>query len=322
MSLLPLLAVAGPTGSGKSSLALALAERWNGEIVNFDSVQVYAGFNIGSAKLPLAERRGIPHHLVDHCAPEEIFTAGDFVASVSALLPEICARGRVPILCGGTGFYLRALLHGLSPGPGQDPELRRRLVAREGRRPGAIRRLLGRLDAPAATRIHPNDVNKSLRALELRILARRPAGEHFSAVGLHPLTGFRPLILALDPPRESLYAALNQRCAEIWFGGLLDEVRLLLAAGVDPTAKPFESLGYKQALRYLVNQDVDEAASLEEMRIRTRQYAKRQWTWFRAEKDVEWFSGFGSSPETQHAVNSRVAEFLQKKSDFPEHFPA
>ena len=321
MSNLPLLAVAGPTGGGKSSLALALAERFNGEIVNYDSVQLYCGFNIGSAKLPLAEQRGIPHHLIDLCAPGDVFTAGDFVEEVRALLPAISARGRIPVLCGGTGFYLRALLRGLSPGPRRDDGLRERLAAREERRPGAIRRLLRRLDAGAAARIHANDANKSLRALELRILSGRPAGEYFSEAGLAPLTGYDPLLLAVDPPREVLYANLNERCEAMWHGGLLDEVRILLAAGVSPAVKPFESLGYKQALRYLSAGDITEAAALEEMKIRTRQYAKRQWTWFRAEKDVVWLSGFGSEEATQHEAIARVASFLKKTFASAEHFP-
>lgn len=316
----PLIAIAGPTGAGKSSLALALAERYNGEIINFDSVQVYAGFNIGSAKLTLAEQRGIPHHLIDLCAPSDLFTAGDFVAEVRALLPGISARGRLPILCGGTGFYLRALLRGLSPGPQRDDTLRGRLLEREARRPGAIRRLLRRLDPGAAERIHPHDANKSIRALELRILSGRPAGEYFSSAGPAPLTGYDSLLLALDPPRDVLYEKLNERCESIWYGGLLDEVRILLAAGVSPTVKPFESLGYKQALRYLTGQEPDEAAALEEMKTRTRQYAKRQWTWFRAEKDMEWLCGFGSAPETQQEAYAWAAIFLKKVAASAEHF--
>jgi len=320
MSNLPIVAVAGPTGAGKSSLALAIAERFGGEIINFDSVQVYAGFNIGSAKLTLAERRGIPHHLIDLCAPADLFTAGDFAAEVRALLPQITGRGRLPVLCGGTGFYLRALLHGLTPGPQRDDELRGRLFAREERRPGAIRRLLGRLDPAAAARIHPNDANKSVRALELRILAGRPAGEHFSSGGLAPLEGYDALVMALDPPREELYARLNERCEEIWRGGLLDEVEALLDAGVDATVKPFESLGYKQALRYLTDSSVEEAEVLEEMRIRTRQYAKRQWTWFRAEKGVEWLAGFGSDAEVKQKAFEMVTRFLKKTALSSEHF--
>lgn len=318
---LPILAVAGPTGAGKSSLALALAERFNGEIINFDSVQVYAGFNIGSAKLTIAERRGIPHHLIDLCAPGDLFTAGDFAAEVRALLPRIAGRGRIPILCGGTGFYLRALLHGLTPGPQRDDTLRTRLFAREARRPGAIRRLLTRLDPAAAQRIHANDANKSVRALELRVLAGRPAGEHFSSGGLAPLEGYDALVLALDPPREELYSRLNQRCEEIWRGGLLDEVEALLDAGVSRLVKPFESLGYKQALRYLTDESVTKAAGLEEMRIRTRQYAKRQWTWFRAEKGVDWIAGFGSERAVQQACFELVTAFLKKSANVSEHFP-
>jgi tRNA dimethylallyltransferase len=318
---LPILAVAGPTGAGKSSLALALAERFDGEIVNFDSVQVYAGFNIGSAKLTMAERRGIPHHLIDLCAPGDSFTAGDFVAEVRAILPQIAKRRRIPILCGGTGFYLRALLHGLTPGPERNDALRARLFAREARRPGAIRRLLTRLDPAAAHRIHANDSNKSVRALELRVLAGRPAGEHFSSGGLAPLEGYHSLVLGLDPPREELYARLNSRCEEIWRGGLLDEVAALLDAGVSQLVKPFESLGYKQALRFLTDESASEAAMLDEVRVRTRQYAKRQWTWFRAEKGVDWIAGFGSDPAVQQVGFERVSGFLNKTSLASEHFP-
>jgi len=317
---LPILAVAGPTGAGKSSLALALAERFNGEIVNFDSVQVYTGFNVGSAKMPLAGQRGIPHHLIDLCAPADIFTAGDFVAEVRALLPQIAARGGLPILCGGTGFYLRALLHGLTPGPQRDDKLRAGLLARESRRPGTIRRLLTRLDPAAAQRIHANDFNKSLRAVELRVLAARPVDEHFSSGGRAPLTGYISLVLALDPPREALYAHLNQRCEEIWHGGLLAEVRALLAAGVSSAVKPFESLGYKQALRFLLTDDFPESHAIEEMRVRTRQYAKRQWTWFRAEKGITWIAGFGSEQATRNAAFELVTDFLKKTSGSSEHF--
>lgn len=320
MSDLPLIAVAGPTGAGKSALALALAERFHGEIINFDSVQLYAGFDIGSAKVPLSERRGIPHHLIDLCAPTDLFTAGDFAAEVRALLPQLARRRRLPILCGGTGFYLRALLNGLSPGPARDEALRAKLLLRDQRRPGAIRRLLRRLDPEAAARIHPNDANKSIRALELRILARRPASAHFSSAGLEPLSGYSPFLIGLDPPRQDLYARLDLRCVEIWRGGLLDEVRLLLAAGVPPSAKPFESLGYKQALAYLTGPPAAELDLLSEMQLRTRQYAKRQWTWFRAEPNVHWLPGFGSDPALQHRAAAAVADFLKNFSPPTEHF--
>ncbi|MBI2685945.1 MAG: tRNA (adenosine(37)-N6)-dimethylallyltransferase MiaA [Acidobacteria bacterium] len=317
---LPLVAVAGPTGAGKSTLALLLAEHFSGEIVNFDSVQVYAGFDVGSAKVPPPLQRGIPHHLIDLCSPTDLFTAGDFATEVRVILPQIIGRRRLPILCGGTGFYLRALLQGLSPGPSRDDDLRDSLSTREARHPGAIRRLLERLDPEAAGRIHSNDANKSIRALELRLLAGRSGQEHFSNAGLAPLTGYDTLVLALNPPREELYKRLSQRCEEMWHGGLIGEVKHLLDAGVSPSAKPFESLGYRQALRYLVDPDCSESEALEEMKVRTRQYAKRQWTWFRGEKDAVWIDGFGSDKSAQDQVVTIVAEFLKKCCAGPEHF--
>jgi tRNA dimethylallyltransferase len=180
--------------------------------------------------------------------------------------------------------------------------------------------LLTRLDPAAAVRIHANDANKSVRALELRVLAGRSTGEHFASGGLAPLEGYDALILALDAPREELYARLNKRCEEIWRGGLLDEVEALLDAGVSHLVKPFESLGYKQALRFLTDESVTEAGMIDEMRVRTRQYAKRQWTWFRAEKGVDWIAGFGSERAVQQAGFERVAAFLKKSSAASEHF--
>lgn len=293
-------------------MSLALAERFNGEIVNFDSVQVYAGFDIGAAKLAPAEQRGIRHHLIDCCAAEGLFTAGDFVALARAVIPQISQRDRLPILCGGTGFYLRALLRGLSRSPGRDAALRERLLTKESKRPGTIRRLLARLDPRAAERIHPNDQNKSLRALELRVLAGRPGDELFEEVGLAPLTGYRTLILGLDPPRAQLSGHLDRRCEEMWRGGLLDEVRSLVRAGVGTSAKPFEALGYKQALRFVLGENRSEQEALDEMKTRTRQYAKRQRTWFRAEKDIFWLDGFGVDEHVQRAAISVVEDFLEK----------
>jgi tRNA dimethylallyltransferase len=171
---------------------------------------------------------------------------------------------------------------------------------------------LARLDAAAAARIHPNDLNKSIRALELRLLAGRTTAEHFAGAGLEPLTGYETLILAPDPPRDELYKMLDARCEAMWAGGLLEEVRALLAAGVPVTAKPFEALGYKQALRVVLDPALPHGPALEEMKIRTRQYAKRQWTWFRAEKDVQWLPGFGSTPAAQHAAFEMVSAFLEK----------
>lgn len=296
MTLRPLIAIAGPTGSGKSALALELARRFRAEIVNYDSVQVYRGFDIGSAKASLLERTSVPHHLIDIREPSEIYTAGDFVRDVTTLLPSI----ELPILCGGTGFYLRALLRGLSPSPQRDDALRADLEKRD------VRRLLERLDPAAARRIHPNDRNKSLRALELRILARRSSTELFAEQPLAPLKGYDCLLLGVDPPREELYARLDARCEAMWRGGLLDEARALLPFA---ESKPFESLGYRQALEHLRGRPAQEC--LEEMKVKTRQYAKRQWTWFRAEPGIVWLRGFGGDTELQHEAAKKIAMFAE-----------
>ena len=286
----PLLTVIGPTGSGKSALAVALARHFDGEIVNCDSLQLFRGFDIGTAKLLLAERLSPPHHLFDICSADESFTAADFARRVKALLPEITARGRLPILCGGTGFYLRALLRGLSPGPAADPVLRARLEQRSN-----LPRLLARLDPEAAQRIHPNHRNRVLRALEIRILTGRPSSEIF-AQGTDPLTGYRVLQLGLEPPREALYSTLNRRSVRIWDAGLVEEARHLLTL-YSPAAKPFAALGYKQALDYLAGRSTKEEA-IADLQLKTRHYAKRQLTWFRAEPDIHWQPDFGTSPQT------------------------
>lgn len=299
----PLLTVVGPTGSGKSALAIALAHHFNGEIINADSLQVYRGFDIGTAKLPAADRHYPPHHLFDICSAEETFTAGDFARAVKSLLPAITARGRLPILCGGTGFYLRALLRGLSPGPVADPALRARLAARP-----HVHRLLSRLDPAAAARIHPHDRNKTLRALEIRLLTGRPAADVF-AQGLDALTGYRTLQLGLDPPRELLYSNLNDRCVRMWDGGLCEEATELLAH-YPATAKPFAALGYKQMLDFLAGR-LSRQEALTEMQTKTRHYAKRQLTWFRAENDVIWLPGFGSEKEIFEQSLIHTERFLR-----------
>lgn len=287
----------GPTGSGKSDLALRIALAVGGEIVNCDSLQVYRGFNIGTAKVPVAERQGIPHHLIDVIDPSQLFTAGDYARLAEAALREIAGRGRIPVLAGGTGFYLRALLDGLFPGPSRDQTLRTRLERREASRGGSLHRILRRLDPAAAARIHPNDKNKTLRALEVRLIEGQPLSRLFER-GRAPLSGFRPIKLGLDPPRELLYARLNARAAAIFERGLVDEVRHLLAAGVSPGAKPFESLGYKQALQ-VVEGSLTLEQALESTELQTRRYAKRQTTWFRKETGMHWLAGFGDDPRVQ-----------------------
>jgi tRNA dimethylallyltransferase len=294
----------GPTGSGKSDLALRIALVVGGEIVNCDSLQVYRGFNIGTAKVPAAERQGIPHHLIDVIEPAQLFTAGDYARLAEAVLREIAGRGRIPVLAGGTGFYLRALLDGLFPGPSRDETLRARLVRREESRTGSLHRILKRLDPAAAARIHPNDKNKTMRALEVRLIEGRPLSSLFER-GRAPLTGFRPIKLGLDPPRELLYARLNARTSAIFERGLVDEVRQLLAAGVSRGAKPFESLGYKQALQ-VVEGSLTLEQALESAQLETRRYAKRQITWFRKEHDVHRLPGFGDDPRMQAAALALV----------------
>ena len=296
-SILPLPVVVGPTGSGKSALALRVALEVGGEIVNCDSLQVYRGFDIGTAKVPAAERQGVPHHLIDVIDAEQLFTAGDYARAAEAVLREIAGRGRVPVIAGGTGFYLRALLDGLFPGPARDEELRRRLERREAKREGSLHRILTRLDPTAAARIHPNDKNKTMRALEVRLIEGRPLSSLFER-GRAGLTGFRPIKIGLDPPRELLYARLNGRACSMFDAGLVNEVRGLLARGVPRSAKPFESLGYKQALA-VIDGTLTLEEAIESTQLETRRYAKRQTTWFRKEHGVHWLAGFGDEPRVQ-----------------------
>lgn len=289
-------------------MALGLAETFGGEIVNCDSIQVYRGFNIGSAKLPEAERRGIRHHLIDILDPHELFTAGDFARLAREAIAEISARGRLPILCGGTGFYLRALLDGLFEGPGRDEQLRARLAAREQRRAGSLHRLLARLDRATAARIHPNDVPKVTRALEVCLLSRRPASELFRE-GRDALQGYRTLKLGLFPDRDALNQRLEARARAMFEAGLVEEVRGLLAQGIPPTEKPFESLGYSQALQQIQGELSPRDAVFYTQRG-TRQYAKRQLTWFRREEGMKWLRGFGNETSVIADAGAQVSEFL------------
>ncbi|MCC6857919.1 MAG: tRNA (adenosine(37)-N6)-dimethylallyltransferase MiaA [Bryobacterales bacterium] len=307
----PLVAVVGPTGSGKSELGLRVAEEFSGEIVNCDSLQIYRYFDLGTAKLKAEERRGIPHHLLDVREPDQVFTAGEYAASARPVLRDIARRGRLPVLAGGTGFYLRALLEGLFPGPGRDEALRARLAAREQRRPGSLHRLLTRFDPQAARRIHAHDGPKLIRALEIRLVTRRPLSECFQA-GRDRLEGFRVLKIGLSPDRQALYRRLELRLDRMFEAGLVEEVKRILALGYSPEIKPFESHGYRQAVQWLRGELTLQEALLYAKR-NTRRYAKRQLTWFRHEPGVEWFSGFGDDPGVQRAVLERVRRFLDER---------
>jgi len=303
----PLIAIVGPTGSGKSDLSLRLCEEFGGEVVNCDSLQIYRYFDIGTAKLPAGERRGIPHHMLDIVNPDEIFTAGEFSSRTRPLLASI-SENALPVVAGGTGFYLRALLDGLFPAPSRDVQLRARLAGREQLRPGSLHRLLRRFDPEAARVIHINDTPKVMRALEVYLLTRRPITSWF-AEGRDTLTGFRPLKLGLMPPRDALYERLNSRCAQMFATGLMEEVRRILDMGWPTSAKPFESHGYRQALQILSGELTPEQAVIE-AQTNTRRYAKRQMTWFRKEPGVFWLAGFGDDPAIQEAAIDQVRLFI------------
>lgn len=300
--------MAGPTGSGKSDLALTIAEAFSGEIVNCDSLQVYRHFDIGTAKLPPDERRGIPHHLIDIVEPGHLFTAGEYARLARLTITAIAERGKLPVVAGGTGFYLRALLDGLFAGPTRDQALRDRLSLREKRRPGSIHRLLSRFDRAAAARIHPHDVPKVTRALEVCLLTRRPVTELYRE-GRGALTGYRALKLCLLPDRDALYQRLDRRASEMFARGLVEEVRHILALGIPPTAKPFESHGYKQAMQ-LIAGELNPREALFYAQRNTRQYAKRQITWFRRERDAVWLRGFGDRTEIREEGLRKVADFV------------
>ena len=304
----PLIAIVGPTGSGKSSLAVRLARRFDAEIINCDSVQVFRFFNIGTAKAPESERQGIPHHLIDAFDPDQVFTAGDFSRAGRRLLHEITGRGRLPLVAGGTGFYLRALVDGLAPGPARDEELRARLLAREQRRAGSLHRLLRRFDPATAARIHSNDTPKIVRAVEICLAARKSATEVFAA-GRDALEGFRVLKIGIFPDRDKLYARLEARLEVMFAQGLLEETASILARGYPETAKPFESIGYKQALQVLKG-ELSLKDAIFYARRDTRRYAKRQMTWFRQEPGLEIFRGFGDDPAVAERAELRAAEFL------------
>jgi len=298
-----LIAIVGPTASGKSALGIRLGERLGGEVVTCDSTQVYRHFDIGTAKVPLAEQHGIPHHLVDIVEPDEVFTAGEYRRRAIGVLEQIKQRGRVLILTVGTGLYLRALLEGLADAPGRSEALRERLRNRAaGRGPGYLHRLLNRLDPASAARIGERDAQKVIRAIEICVLARKTATEVLRAE--RPgLPGVAAVKVGLQPPRAELYKRIDCRVQKMVEGGWVEEVRQLVKAGIPASSKPFEFIGYFPLLRYL-NGETSLPFARSAIQQATRQYAKRQLTWFRKEPDVEWFTGFGDSPSVQGEVEN------------------
>jgi tRNA dimethylallyltransferase len=291
----PLLVVLpGPTGSGKTALSLELAGRFRGEIVSCDSVAVYRDMEIGTAKPSRAERRQTPHHLIDILPPDQFMTAGDYARLAREALAGIVDRHHLPIVTGGTGLYLRALLDGLFAGPRRSEETRARLRS-SAERHGSdwLHRLLGRLDPAAAERVHANDHAKLIRGIEVCLSARQPLTEAWQS-GRNPLTGFRVLRIGLDPPRPQLYLRLNARAQAMFADGLVEETRALIATyGDSPPA--FDSLGYRQARAVLRGETTEPIAAAATAQGH-RNYAKRQLTWFRRDSEVHWLTGFGDDP--------------------------
>jgi tRNA dimethylallyltransferase len=304
-----LLVILGPTGSGKSALAIAIAEQFSGENVSCDSVAVYRNFEIGTAKPSREDRGRVPHHLIDVADPGEAFTAGEYARQARAAVREIAQRGHLPIVVGGTGLYLRALIEGLFPGPQRSDELRRRLRWRAADRgSGYLHRILRRLDRASAANIHPNDVPKLVRAIEVCLTASGPMSELVQSQGRDPLQGFRILRLGLNPPREELYERINQRAAQMFADGLVAETQSLLQRYGDAREiTPIHSLGYKQAVQHLRGELTLERA-IAACQQGHRNYAKRQMTWFRREPDVTWIEGFGDDPAIAMQASKLVAE--------------
>jgi tRNA dimethylallyltransferase len=301
-----LVVVLGPTASGKTALSLSLAEQLRGEIVNCDSVAMYREFEIGTAKPNAGERARAPHHLLDIVDPTGYVTAGEYARLARQTLGEIKSRANLPIVVGGTGLYLRALLDGLFPGPPRSEGLRQRLRERaEEKGPNHLHRVLSRLDPDAAKQIHVNDVPKLIRAIEVCLATRQKMTEMWKQ-GRDPLTGFRILRLGLNPNREALYAHINQRAEHMFESGLVEETRRLLESH-GPAARPLASLGYRQAVQVLRG-EVDLSIALQAAKQAHRNYAKRQLTWFRREPDVKWLEGFGDDPKIQEKALAFAAE--------------
>jgi len=298
--------VLGPTASGKTALSLKVAKEFRGEIVNCDSVAVYREFNIGTAKPSVAERALAPHYLIDCVDPTTSYTAGEYSRDARAILRAIQKRGHVPIVAGGTGLYLRALLEGLFAGPQRSEELRERLRERASERGGAyLHRVLSKVDPAAATKIHSNDTPKVIRAIEVCVTTRQKMTDLWKQKP-DPLRDFRILRIGLNPDRDALYSRINNRAEKMFAEGLIEETRMLFAK-YGESARPLTSLGYKQAMQVL-RREMDAAQALTAAQQAHRNYAKRQITWFRREPDVHWLAGFGDDGSIQAAAVTLVQE--------------
>jgi tRNA dimethylallyltransferase len=311
-----LLAVLGPTAVGKSALGIALAQRLGGEIVSCDSTAVYRGFDIGTDKVPAAERGGIPHHLVDIADPTAEYSAARYARDAAAVVRDITARGRLPIVVGGTGLYYRALTRGFFPGPGRDEALRARFERVAGRRgPECLHRMLRHVDPVSADRIQPRDRKRIIRALEVYRLTGRPLTDHFERTA-SPLPEYEVISLALEIPMSQIEARVARRVHAQFDGGLLDEIRRLLASGIPESAHPFSGLVYRQALEHLRGLR-DEAGTRELIARENRRYARRQLIWFRKEPNLQWFYGAGELADTRDDV-VRALEAREIRGDVPD----
>jgi tRNA dimethylallyltransferase len=303
-----LIAIVGPTASGKSTLGIEVALRLGGEIINCDSVQVYRGIEIATAKVPLAERRGVPHHLIDFVSPEINYTAGDWAREAAATIADIQRRDRVPILVGGTGLYLRAFRKPFFPSPQTDADLRRKLNALRKRR-GAehLHRLLRRLDPESATELYPRDWPRVQRAIEVRLQTGRAMSQQKSGRPEAHESAQQLRLIVLNPPRAALYQRINERTAAHFEAGLVEEVKTLLTEGVPVNSNALGAHGYRRVVEYLEGRR-DLASAMEQTKLDVRHYAKRQLTWFRRESGAEWFEGFGEAEDLQSAVLQALAD--------------
>ncbi len=309
----PLLAIIGPTASGKSALGVFLAKQFAGEVIACDSTQLYRGFDIGTAKPTHTERASVPHHLLDILDPAEESTAGGYRERALKVLHDLRTRFRLPIFTAGTGLYLRALLEGLADLPLRSEELRERLRASSAEHgPGHLHAMLARFDAQAATQISSADEQKLIRAIEICLLAKKPLTE-IHREGRKPLAGWRILKIGLQPEREALCQRIHKRTDAMLQAGWLAEVSGLMASEPPENAKPFNFIGYRE-LRSHLRGEITLDAARTAIQQGTRQYAKRQLTWFRREKAVHWLAGFGDNQAVQSTARDWLSSQLMRDS--------
>ena len=309
------IAVVGPTASGKSTLGIKLALQLGGEIINCDSVQVYRGIQIATAKVPFEEREGIPHHLIDFVSPEINYTAGEWALEAAKTIEEIEGRGNVAILVGGTGLYLRALRNLFFQSPPTDDQLRRRLnLLRQSRGSEHLHRLLQRLDSKSAKELYPRDWPRVQRAIEVRLQTGSPMSEQKANRPVAHDSTLRLRVFVLDPPRAQLYARINERTEQHFAAGLVDEVESLIVQGVPKKSNALGAHGYRRVVEYLEGQR-DLPSAVEQTKIDVRRYSKRQLTWFRRETGAEWFEGFGEEMNTLEAVLKATTTERSPNSD-------